>query len=78
MPVIGPDGSMGATRTNAVQLTSLHRAELVQLEAVIVGEMAHAAEGQQFELAAALRDEREAVLAELARRDDPSLGAPAP
>jgi hypothetical protein len=68
MPVLGADGSVGSTRTNAVQLTALHTAELTRLATTIDGEMEAAARDQQFERAAGLRDERAAVAAEIARR----------
>jgi hypothetical protein len=68
MPVLGPDGHAGATRTNAVQLASLQPAELRRLGAAIDAEMAAAVESLAFERAAALRDERAALDGELARR----------
>jgi excinuclease UvrABC helicase subunit UvrB len=69
MPVLREGDAETSTRTAAVQLASRTRWELDQLLAGVSAEMAAAAAGLDFELAARLRDELLRVQAELDRRE---------
>lgn len=68
MPILGESGPGGFTRTTRVQLEALHNNELGPLLARIELEMAQAAASEEFELAAHLRDQRSALLEEMANR----------
>lgn len=68
MPVWGADGSVGTTRTSAAQLRDQTAHQLGRLLATVEAGMTAAAADLDFERAARLRDEAEAVRAELARR----------
>ena len=59
--VIKPDGTIATTRTSALQLRDQTRDQLLTLAAAIESDMNRAAADLEFELAAHLRDELEAV-----------------
>lgn len=66
--VIKPDGTVATTRTSALQLKDQTVGALTRLADVIEAEMRQSAASLQFELAAHLRDELDAVRRELASR----------
>jgi excinuclease UvrABC nuclease subunit len=68
MQVLRPDGTVGTTRTSAVQLADKSTAALGLLADQLAAQMAAAAAALDFEEAAHLRDEVAAVRAELDRR----------
>lgn len=66
--VIKPDGTIATTRTSALQLKDQTVGALTRLADAIEAEMRQAAAALEFELAAHLRDELDAVRRELASR----------
>jgi len=71
LQVLGPDGTVGWTRTSPLQLKDKSVAGLQRLAGELEQEMASAAADLDFESAAHLRDEADAVRAELGRRSAP-------
>ena len=72
LPFVRPDGTVGTTRTSPIQLKDRSVAALERLQERLEKEMSAAAADLDFELAAHLRDEVEAVRAGC-RADRPHL-----
>lgn len=68
MPVWRADGTIGRTRTSPVQLADRSLAQLEALLPQLETEMAEAVAELEFEQAGYLRDDADAVRAEIARR----------
>jgi hypothetical protein len=68
LTVLRADGTVGVTRTAAVQLADLTDAQVTRLAERIEAEMEQAAAALDFERAGHLRDEAAAARAELERR----------
>ena len=68
MPVLGPDGTVGTTRTSVIQLRHRTDRQLTTLADQLLAEMGAAAAALDYEQAAHLRDELANVRAEQGRR----------